>query len=126
MELRELYKKLNGNYENLLRRIKREDLIEMFLTDFMEDEEYKKLEKAIAEHDDVTAFRAAHTLKGVALNMEFGFLAKSLIALTDSLRSGRLPETDALFLKVKDDYYKTIALIEEYKGHGITENLNRG
>lgn len=63
---------------------------------------------AVRTQDAETAFRAAHTLKGVALNLGLTDLAEAAAAMTEALR-GRtaLPaETPALYKAVADAYVR--------------------
>ncbi|MDO4522243.1 MAG: Hpt domain-containing protein [Eubacteriales bacterium] len=110
--LKEIYIQLEGHYEKMLKRLRRETVIREFLEDFLEDEEFCKLEKAMEMQDDAAAFQAAHALKGITANMEFGFFAHSVSALTESLRYGRTPETEELYETVKRDYYRTLRIIK--------------
>ena len=57
------------------------------------DPSYAQLEAALAAQDWETAFRAAHTLKGVAQNLGLDNLYKVSAALTDAVR-GPKPLTD--------------------------------
>ncbi len=112
-DLKEVYALLGGNYDLIVKRLRNEEIIRSFMEDFLEDEEFTKLEKAMEAQDERAAFEAAHTLKGVALNMEFGFLSQSLIALTEALRHGKQPNAEELYETVREDYLKTIQIISE-------------
>ncbi len=107
-----MFEQLEGSYPAILKRLKTTAMIESFLEDFLEDEEFSHLEHAMEVHDDKAAFEAAHALKGVALNLELGFLAKSLIELTEALRYERKPNADELYLAVRNDYWKTVRIIK--------------
>ncbi len=109
--LEKVFEQLEGNYPAILKRLKTPSMIASFLDDFLEDDEFLNLERAMESHDDHAAFEAAHAMKGVALNLELGFLSESLIALTEALRHGRKPNADALYLKVKNDYRRTVEII---------------
>ena len=50
------------------------------------------------------AFRAAHTLKGVAANLGFAKLAAAAGELTEILRKGSFEGADEAFLKTKKEY----------------------
>lgn len=78
MTLKECYDALGGNYEDTVRRLYNEKLVEKFLFKFEEDPSFENLKKALEEEDLETAFRAAHTLKGVAQNMGFDNLAEQV------------------------------------------------
>ena len=63
MTLKECYDALGGNYEDTVRRLYNEKLVEKFLFKFEEDPSFENLKKALEEEDLEAAFRAAHTLK---------------------------------------------------------------
>ena len=116
MELRDIYTQLGGDYDVMLRRLRKDSTILMFLEEFAEDNSFEELETAMKGSDDKAAFEAAHTLKGVVLNMELGFLSKSVTELTDLLRGGRKPQADELFERVREDYRKTMDIIKKAVG----------
>lgn len=90
MTLKECYDALGGNYEDTVRRLYNEKLVEKFLFKFEEDPSFENLKKALEEENLEAAFRAAHTLKGVAQNMGFDNLAESSSVLTEALRSRKV------------------------------------
>ncbi|MDE6402089.1 MAG: Hpt domain-containing protein, partial [Clostridiales bacterium] len=59
------------------------------------------------------AFRAAHTLKGVGLNLSLTKLHKSASAMTEALRgkTDYSAEYEPLFEQVKADYELTVSCI---------------
>ena len=59
------------------------------------------------------AFRASHTLKGVSLNLGFTKLYEVSDALTEALRDSNRLEDETLLEKVKDEYQRTIDLLQE-------------
>ena len=65
----------------------------------------------IDQADWETAFRAVHTLKGVAQNLGFDRLYAVSVPLTEAMRGGK-PLTDpALLTAVKDVHQETVAAI---------------
>lgn len=112
MEMEEVYRQLEGNYDIMVKRLRKDETIARFLQLFLQDEEFSNLERAMGNGDDKAAFEAAHALKGVSLNMEFGFLSKSLIQLVEALRYGRQENAQELYEQVKKDYAKTIEIIK--------------
>ena len=75
MTLRELYDNVGGSYEDALSRLMSDSLIDRFIRKYPQDKSYTQLIEAAAENDKELAFRAAHTLKGVAGNLGFSELA---------------------------------------------------
>ena len=71
------------------------------------------LKEALQENNVESAFRAAHTLKGVCVNLGFDKLFSVSSALTEKLRAKELDGTDEMFEKVKEQYEITIGAIQK-------------
>ncbi len=112
VELKECYEKMGGNYDGAVHRLAKEDRIRRFLGLFLKDGSFQSLEAAVGAKDWAAAFRAAHTLKGVAMNLDLDRLAKSASELTEVLRGG-VPAADVepLFAEVREDYQLTVDAI---------------
>ena len=111
MELKEVYEKIGGDYDDVVRRLMGEKLVRKFLLKFLDDKSYADLERTLSEGDYKEAFRAAHTLKGVAQNLGFEKLQRSASELTEALR-GDKPLTDmALLKKVQEDQKELVEAI---------------
>ena len=65
---------------------------------------YSLFEESWAKKDYETAFRAMHTLKGVAVNLGFTALYNVSSALTEKLRSQEYDNLDGLIADVKKQY----------------------
>lgn len=116
MDLEECYLALGGDYAAVLGRLRSEKLVERFFLKFSEDKSFAELEAALSARDGETAFRAAHTLKGVCQNLGFDRLGASGSALTEALRGGVIPpEAAELFSTVKEDYQRTMDAIRSYQ-----------
>lgn len=112
MDLRECYASLGGDYDAVMGRLRSEERVVKFLGLFGGDENFQTLTQAMSTGDWATAFRAAHSLKGVALNLAFSDLARTSSDLTEALRAGAPAEDPApLYAAVKADYEKTLAAI---------------
>ncbi len=108
----QMFEELGGDYQKLLGRLKNDAMIETFLKIFMKDQEFCKLEMAMQEQRDQDAFSAAHALKGVSANMEFGNLYRASSDLTELLRHGRKPGALEKFTVVKQEYENVINTIQ--------------
>lgn len=114
MTIRECYDKMRGNYEDVLRRLANDILIKRFLTKFIDDQCYDGLCRAFEAGDGETAFREAHTLKGVGMNLGLAVLAESASELTELLRDGVITDqARTQFKRVGEDYENTIQCIRE-------------
>ncbi|MDO4476129.1 MAG: Hpt domain-containing protein [Lachnospiraceae bacterium] len=115
MTIKECYAALNGNYEEATLRLMNDKLIERFMLKFPADNSITILRDAIAAQDWATAFRGAHTLKGVAANLAFSQLQADASELTEQLRDCATPADPALVAKVEASYDQVIAAIREYE-----------
>ena len=95
MNIAEFYQSLGVNVNDVLNRLRNEGLIKKYLLKFAEDSSFSDLEKAISEKNYQNAFRAAHTIKGICLNLELRSLSGPSVELTELLRSGA-PQEDIL------------------------------
>ncbi|MDO4197957.1 MAG: Hpt domain-containing protein [Erysipelotrichaceae bacterium] len=86
MTLQELYEALGGDYSDVTKRLPTEKMIDKFALKYLNDTSFNELKEALGNKDIETAFRAAHTLKGVALNLAFSELAVKASELTEALR----------------------------------------
>ena len=114
MTLKECYDMFGGDYEDVSRRLPSEKLIEKFLK-FQDDKSYENLQNALKEEDYEEAFRAAHTLKGVAQNLSFKNLGQSSSLLTEALRAKKEKPGQELVENVAEDYEQVIKCIGQYK-----------
>ena len=116
MTLEEFYAKIGGNSADVLRRLPSEAMVRKFVGKYPSDTSWDSLESAMDSQDWEAAFRAAHTLKGVAQNLGFQRLYLSSTALTEALRGPR-PLTDpALREAVALDQTALLTAIQELEG----------
>lgn len=101
MTIEECYEKMGANYQDVIKRLPSEAMIKKFALKFREDTSFQELETALNEKQVDIAFRAAHTLKGVCMNLGFNHLYKPSFDITESLRAGNLEEGLQLFGEVK-------------------------
>ena len=117
MELKEVYEKIGGDYDDVVRRLMGEKLVRKFLLKFLDDKSYADLGRTLSEGDYKEAFRAAHTLKGVCLNLGFTELYKVSAELTEVLRGRETAGSDALYAQVKEQYTTLTDAIRELAGN---------
>ena len=111
MTLQDCYKALGGNYDEVLKRLRSERMILKFVLKFLDEKSYDELKAAVAARDGETAFRAAHTIKGVCLNLGFDSLFQSSNQLCESLRGGWTDDALPLLESVSEDFERTVAAI---------------
>ena len=114
MTIEQCYQEIGGNYAEVCSRLPSQKLVEKFVRKFLDDQSYAQITAAMeaGNHDD--AFRAAHTLKGVAANLSFTRLRASASDLTELLRvpADTIPAEAAPLLEaVTRDYEATVTAI---------------
>lgn len=103
MELKEFYQAIGSDFDEIFKRFGNEQLILKFVKSFSE------LCEGFEEKDIEKAFRAAHTLKGVSVNLGFSELYAASSELTEVLRAKTFDGSSPLFEKVKEQYNKVIS-----------------
>lgn len=108
MDLKECYKKMGGDYDEAVRRIGSDERIVKYLKMIQRDTNFTFLCEAIDQNNLQNAFCAAHTLKGIALNLSLTSLADSTKELTEMLRSGMPNEGIAALLQNTKKAYELV------------------
>ena len=113
MTIKECYEKVGSDYDGVLKRLGSEALVKRFAVKFLNDPSFQELTDGLAAQDGEKAFRAAHTLKGVCLNLGFTELYKGSAWLTEVLRGRETAGSDALYAQVKEQYTTLTDAIRE-------------
>lgn len=122
MTLVGFYETIGGDLDDVRRRLLTDERIERFVRVFADDPTFASLEAAFAAGDAETAFRAAHTLKGVGRDLGFTDLQASAAELTEALRAdetgtfGSLGEAQVPYEHVRGDHAKVIGALSELDG----------
>lgn len=74
MTIKQCYQAMGADFEEISQRIPSEAMIRKFAVKFPEDKSFAELTKALEQGDVETAFRAAHTIKGLCLTLGFSHL----------------------------------------------------
>ena len=90
MTVKECYEQMGSDYEGVLGRMGSEAMIKRFALKFLQDPSFNNLKENLEKNDGEEAFRAAHTLKGVCLNLG----------------------SEDMFQKVEEKYQKTVNAIK--------------
>ncbi|WP_082989587.1 Hpt domain-containing protein [Christensenella intestinihominis] len=110
--IEECYAGLGSSYEKVVARLGKRERVEKFLSRFPADESYPTLCGAIEEGRGEEAFRAAHSLKGICMNLGLETLYGAANALTEALRGRRVTgEAKMLFAQVRNEYDRTTSYI---------------
>ena len=112
MTVKECYEQMGSNYNNVLERLGSEALVKRFAIKFKDNPSFMNLTNALEAGDADEAFRAAHTLKGICLNLGFDKLYEASAALTELLRGREMQQGyKELYRAVKEQYDITLAAV---------------
>lgn len=113
MTIKECYEQMGADYEGLLSRLGSEALIKKFAVKFLADGSFQDLKTSLEAGEAEQAFRAAHTLKGICLNLGFDNLYKPSEELTELLRGREiLPGSQEKFAEVEAQYNRIVTAIQ--------------
>lgn len=115
MTVNEFYQKVDGDYTDAINRLQSDVLIQKFLKMLPRDNSMTLLAEAVEKSEAEQAFRAVHTLKGMALNLSLAALAETCSAMTELLRGkDSLPaETGQYYDAVRREYERVREALEE-------------
>lgn len=113
MTVKEFYAAAGGGYEEMLAKFSSDATILMFLKIFKRDKSFETLVQKLGEGDAEGAFNAAHTLKGVALNLNLVGLIDPVCNITEALRAKDLEGGKALLGKVEAAYKQAYTSLAE-------------
>lgn len=109
MTLQEFYARVGGDYNATLSRLPSEALVKKFILKYPGDPSFAQLKDALAAQDWELAFRASHTLKGVAQNLGMDRLYKAAAALCDAVRGPKPLEDESLWPPVLAAHEEVLA-----------------
>ncbi len=118
MTVQECYAALGGDYDDVMRRFRTEEKVRKFALMFLRDTSYSDLCAALAQGDAETAFRAAHTLKGVGQNLGFTALYQAASELTELLRGGQMTGAQPLKAAVDEAFARTDSAVRALAAEG--------
>lgn len=95
MDLYQFYREIGADYQSVLNRIPREELILKFLYKIREEKSFAALHQAVKEKNYKDAFAAAHTIKGICLNLGLDPLSEIAAEMSDYLRDWERADIDA-------------------------------
>lgn len=113
MTLQELYAAIDVDYDMVISRLRKEERISKYLRQAMTDPAFAQLTQAVQAQDYDELFRAAHTIKGMCLNLDMKPLADAAIALVEQLRQGKTENVLELYQTLMQQYDKMQQLIAQ-------------
>lgn len=115
MTLQECYAAMGSDYEDVMKRLCSDRLVQKFMLRFLDDRSYELFCTSMKEKNYEEAFRAAHTIKGVCQNLGFTRLLESSSQMSDALRHGWTPQADTLVSQLESDYQATVDAIRSFQ-----------
>lgn len=88
MTIQQLYEKIGGNYEQAVRVMKKDKLIDKYVRKLKDSDAGEQLAQAGEAMDAGKLFESAHALKGVCANLGLDALANAADEITEEFRSG--------------------------------------
>ncbi len=115
MNVKQCYLQFGGDYESVLGRLRREQLVEKFLLKFLEDKSFAQFEAAMVSRNYEEGLRAVHTLKGICQNLSFTDLYDSSSQITRAMKERNYEKAIELAPRLSEDYYRIVRAVEEYR-----------
>ena len=108
MTVQECYESIEADFEGVLGRMGSEAMVKRFALKFLDEPSYKNLVKAVEEQNAEGAFRAAHTLKGICLNLGLDRLCEASASLTERFRGREFNGYEEAYEIVQQEYQNTV------------------
>lgn len=113
MTAKEFYLGIGGNYDDAVALLHERGL-EKILRMLAADENFNVLCNSYGNGDYEKAFIAAHTLKGIFLNLHFDELSEYASRLTEALRNGVSANADAAYTAFTTRCAAMLKILNEY------------
>ncbi len=120
MTIQELYNKMEGNYDQAVRVMKSDRLIDKYIRKLKSSLIDIRLADAAETMDAVMLFESAHAMKGVCANLGLEKLAAAADEITEEFRQGNPrkmtdEEVKAKLAAISEQYRMTADAISEYE-----------
>ena len=120
MTLQELYQSNGGNYENAIRVLRMEKLMDKHIRKFTKNGVAEKLLEAGRSRDAKELFESAHALKGVCGNLGLTEMSELASEIAEEFRPGNArklsdEEVDGKIAKIGELYRKVCEGISRYE-----------
>ena len=120
MTIQELYNKMEGNYDQAVRVMKSDRLIDKYIRKLKSSQIDIRLADAAETMDAVMLFESAHAMKGVCANLGLEKLAAAADEITEEFRQGNPrkmtdEEVNAKLAAISEQYRMTADAISEYE-----------
>lgn len=115
MDLKACYDQLGGDFDGVIGRMRREQMVTKFLVKFLDDPSFALFEASMREKNYDEALRAVHTLKGICQNLSFTPLYESSSLITKALKEKDADRAVELAPQLSRDYERVVRAVEAYR-----------
>ncbi len=116
MNIEDFYVEVGSDAKEVLTRLGGSELlVRKLLGKFEDDKSFKELTEALETGAVQTAFRMAHTLKGVSANLGLGRLFTKASDMTELLRAENIDAAKAAYPELEREYRHTIEALNMLK-----------
>lgn len=115
MTLKEGYDSIGADYDGLVERVETKERAERFALKFLRDRSCEELLECIEKEDYEEAFRAAHSIKGISLNLGFTALYNISSILTEELRGGKKITDRTNLDNTVEEYNRTQDMLKSFQ-----------
>ena len=113
VDLKEFYNNVGSDADDAISRLGgNARLAKRFVKRFLDDKCFSDLLLSLEKDDAQSAFRAAHTLKGVAVNLGMQTLFVKVSEITELLGAGKLEESKKTLPALQEEYFRVRSLVE--------------
>ena len=115
MTVQELYQSIGGDYDQAMRILRMDKLLDKHIRKFTKNNLVENLLAAGESMDPTALFEAAHALKGVSANLGLTALSNAASEITEEFRPGasrRLSDDEVKAkLRALGELYRTVAVV---------------
>ena len=120
MTLQELYQKIGGDYEQAIRVLRLDKLIDKHIRKVTSNGVIENVIEAGNEMDPVRLFESSHAMKGVCANLGLTKLAEAASEISEEFRPGKSrhlsdEEVRARIRHIADEYQKVVDGIRKFE-----------
>ena len=121
MTLQELYQSIGGDYEQAMRVLRIEKLVDKHIRKLSQNTVAERLLEAGRTRNAKEIFESAHAMKGICGNLGLMELSRIASDLSEEFRPGNPrkmsdEEVDALLAQIDEKYHRAVEGIRNYAG----------
>ncbi len=111
LTVKEFFIRTGGDYDEILRRFVKEELIRKYLRRFPDDRSFEQLQTSLIKKDYKTALRSAHCFKGLCNTLGLANISADASELYSDLKNGSYGSAENFIPSIRAGYEKIIEWI---------------